>query len=161
MMGRAVIVKVFVGSLVGFVAAVVLFLVAGGLAVWSGAFVMDGPDVVGIQPDAFAWSMIGLVGVAVLVMVGAALGLFVAWIGAVLTTANLPDKTWLIILLVGGLLSVGFIVTLVYVVAGPDGRPAGAAAHDGRVPLAGHAPAATPTVPSTAGTTRDRVPTQH
>jgi hypothetical protein len=46
--------------------------------------------------------MIGLAGMAVLVMVGAAIGLFIAWIGAILNTANLADKTWFIVLLAGG-----------------------------------------------------------
>lgn len=122
-MRKAVIVKVFVGSLVGFAAAVVLFLAAGGLALWNDSFIMSGPDVVGISPDPFAWSMVGLASVAVLVLGVAAIGLFIAWIGAVINTANLPDKTWLVVLLAGGLLGVGFIVTLVYVVSGPDGQP--------------------------------------
>ena len=94
-MRKAMITKAFVGSLVGSAGAVVLFLVAGGLAVWNDSLIMNGPDVVGIRPDPFGWVMIGLAGMAVLVMVGAAVGLFIAWIGAVLNTANLADKTWL------------------------------------------------------------------
>jgi hypothetical protein len=38
----------------------------------------------------------------------------------VLNTAALPDKTWMIILLVTGLLSFGFLGMIAYVVAGPD-----------------------------------------
>lgn len=123
-MRKAMIVKLFIGSLIGLVGAAVLFLVAGGLAVWSDAFVMDGPDVVGVRPQPFGWTMIGLAGLAILLMSLAGVGLFVAWVGAVVNTANLPDKVWFIVLLVGGLLSVGFLVTLAYVIAGPDGaRP--------------------------------------
>ena len=60
-----------------------------------------------------------------LVVIGAAVAQFVAWVGAVLNTAQLPDKTWFVVLLVTGLLSFGFIAMIVYVIAGPDSqRPA-------------------------------------
>lgn len=84
--------------------------------------------------------MIGLAAVAVLVMIGAALGLVVAWIGAVLNTANLADKTWFIVVLVGGLLGVGFLVTVAYVIAGPDGQPMTVPTRDERVSLIRHQP---------------------
>lgn len=122
-MSKSVVAKVFWGSLIGLSAAIVLFLAAGGIALSNDVFIMSGPDVAGIRPDAFSWFMVGLAGVAVLVMVVAGMALFVAWIGAVLNTANLPDKTWFIVLLVGGLLGVGFITTLIYIFAGPDGQP--------------------------------------
>jgi hypothetical protein len=128
MMSKSVIVKIFVGSLIGLGAALVLFLVAGGLALANDSFVMSGPDVVGIRSGAFGWAMIGVAGLAVLVMVAAALAQFVAWIGAVLNTAKLPDKTWFIILLVAGLVSLGFVATLAYVIGGPDGEQVGPAA---------------------------------
>ena len=48
-MHKAMITKAFVGSLVGFAGAVVLFLVAGGLALWNDSLIMNGPDVVGIS----------------------------------------------------------------------------------------------------------------
>ena len=44
-----------------------------------------------------------------------------AWIGAVVNTSRLEDKTWFVVLLVLGLLSFGFIAMLVYILAGPDG----------------------------------------
>jgi hypothetical protein len=82
---------------------------------------MRGPDVVGIHPSAFTWSMAGLAIVGILAVIGGALAQFVAWIGAVLNTSRLEDKTWFIVLLVLGLLSFGFIAMIVYLVAGPDG----------------------------------------
>lgn len=42
-----------------------------------------------------------------------------AWIGALVNTVQLPDKTWFAILLVMGLLSFGFIAMVIYVIAGP------------------------------------------
>ena len=107
-----------------------LFAIAGGLlllaagafvAYVNGTFIMRGPDVVGIHPSAFTWSMAGLAVVGILAVVGGALGQFVAWIGAVLNTSRLADKTWFVVLLVLGLLSFGSIAMLVYLLAGPDG----------------------------------------
>jgi len=121
-MRKAVTVKVFVGSLIGFGAALVLFLVAGGLALSNHSFVMDGPNVVGIRSGAFGWTMIAVAAIAVVVMAAAAAAQFVAWIGAVLNTAQLVDKTWFVVLLVAGLVSLGFVATLAYVLAGPDGE---------------------------------------
>lgn len=96
---------------------------AGTLAYANGNFVKRGPDVVGIHATAFGWVMIGLAAVAILVLIAAAITQFVAWIGAVLNTASLEDKTWFIVLLVTGLLSFGFIAMIAYLVAGPDDPP--------------------------------------
>lgn len=146
-MRKSLIVKLFVGSLIGLIGAAVLFLVTISLAGSAEAFIMEGPDVVGVRPDGLAWLMLSLAGLGVLLMVLASIGLFIAWIGAVVSTAALPDKTWFIVLLVGGLLSVGFPVTLAYVIAGPD-TPS--TPPDQRVPLAQQAPrpAARATQPS-------------
>jgi hypothetical protein len=120
-MSKSTVTKIFVGSLVAIVGGLVLLGAALFLAYVNGTFIMSGPDVVGVHPSAFAWSMAGLAVAGVLAVIGGALAQFVAWIGAVLNTAQLDDKVWFIVLLVLGLLSFGFIAMLVYVVAGPDG----------------------------------------
>ena len=59
-----------------------------------------------------------------LAMIGAVIGQFVAWIGALINTSQLQDKTWFVVLLVCGLLSFGFVAMVIYLVAGPpDPRP--------------------------------------
>jgi hypothetical protein len=120
---KTTIKKLFVGSLVALAGGLVLLAVAGTLAYANGNFVKDGPDVAGIHATAFGWVMIGLAAVAILVLIAAAITQFVAWIGAVLNTARLEDKTWFIVLLVTGLLSFGFIAMIAYLIAGPDDRP--------------------------------------
>lgn len=120
-MSKPTITRLFVGSLIAFVGGLVLFCAAAILAIASSSLVMNGPDVTGLQPTTFAWSMVAVAAVAVLVMVGAAIGQFVAWIGAVINTARLEDKMWFILLLVLGLMSFGFIAMLIYVIVGPDG----------------------------------------
>lgn len=142
-MSKSVIVKLFIGSLIGLVGAAVLFVVAISLAGSTEAFIMEGPDVVGVRPDGFAWVTLSFAGLGVLLMVLASIGLFVAWIGAVVATAALPDKVWFIVLLVGGLLSVGFAVTLAYVIAGPD-TPPSSTPLDRPIPIAEAAPQLAP-----------------
>ena len=124
-MNKRTITRMFVGSLIALAGALVLGLVAVILAAANGAFEMNGPDGVGVNATPFGWAMIALAAVAGLVIIGAAITQFVAWVGAVLNTAQLPDKTWFVVLLVTGLLSFGFIAMIVYVIAGPDSqRPA-------------------------------------
>ena len=120
-MTKSTVTKIFIGSLFAIAGGVVLLAAGLSLAYVNGTFIMRGPDVVGIHPSAFTWSMAGLAVVGILAVVGGALAQFVAWIGAVLNTSRLEDKTWFVVLLVLGLLSFGFIATLVYLVAGPDG----------------------------------------
>jgi hypothetical protein len=120
-MTKSMITRVFVGSLIAIVGGVVLIVAGGLLMLANGTLTMSGPDVTGFQPSATGWSMIGLVLVGVLATVGGAIGQFVAWIGAVINTSRLDDKTWFVLLLVLGLLSFGFVAMLVYVLAGPDG----------------------------------------
>jgi hypothetical protein len=123
-MTKSLIVELFWGSLIGLVAGLVLMAVSCGLAISNDIFVMDGPDVTGIKSGALPWTLLGLMGLALLILLFSAVAHFVAWIGAVLNTANLPDKTWFVVLLVVGLLGFVFIATVAYVIAGPDGLKA-------------------------------------
>jgi hypothetical protein len=120
-MTKSMIVTWFWGSLVGLVTGFVLLGTMVFLAISNDIFVMSGPDVTGIKSGALSWTLIGLMGLAVLILLFATVAHFVAWIGAVLNTAHLPDKTWCVVLLVVGLLGLVFIATVVYVIAGPDG----------------------------------------
>ena len=120
-MSRSIVVRWFFGSMIGLAGGVVLLVVSGALALANDVFIMRGPDVVGIRSGAVAWTLVGLVTLAIVVLMAAAVALFVAWIGAVLNTASLPSKTWCVVLLVVGLLGLVFPVTLAYVIAGPDG----------------------------------------
>ena len=119
-MRKSTINRVFWGSLIALFGGLVLLVVTAGLAYANGSFVMDGPDVVGIDATPFGWAMITGAAVAVLVIIGAAVTQFVAWVGAVLNTAQLESKTWFLVLLLTGLLSFGSVAMLVYVIAGPQ-----------------------------------------
>ena len=62
---------------------------------------------------------VGLIGI--LAMIGGGFAQLVSWVGAVLNTARLEDKTWFVVLLLLGLVSFGFVAMIAYVIAGPDG----------------------------------------
>jgi hypothetical protein len=125
-MTKSTVTRLFVGSLIAIIAGIILLVTGVLLGFANGSFVMSGPDVQGIRPTPFAWSMVGLGVLGVLAILGGGIGQFVAWIGAVLNTSRLEDKTWFILLLVLGLLSFGFIPMIIYLLIGPDGtaRPA-------------------------------------
>jgi len=120
-MTKSTVTKTFVGSLIAIVAG--LFVMAAGIlvAIATGTFEMTGPDVTGFHLSASAPAALGLAFIGAIGIVAGGIGQLVAWIGAVVNTARLDDKTWFIVLLVLGILSFGFIAMLVYVLAGPDG----------------------------------------
>jgi H+/Cl- antiporter ClcA len=120
-MTKSTVTRLFVGSVIAFFAGVFLALAAVMTAFATGAFVMDGPDVVGIEATPAAWTIATLGVVAILAIVGGSIGGLVSWIGALLNTAQLQDKTWFILLLVLGILSFGLVAMIAYVIAGPDG----------------------------------------
>ena len=120
-MTKSLVVKLFWGSLIGLVAGFILMGITLALAINNEIFIMSGPDVTGIESGVLPWILLGLCALAMLLLLFAAATHFVAWIGAVLNTAQLPDKTWFVVLLVVGLLGLVSIATVAYVIAGPDG----------------------------------------
>lgn len=120
-MSKSTITRIFAGSVIAVVAGVILLIAAMWLAYANDAFVMEGPDVVGIRGTAFAWTMVGLSVLAGLTMIAGFVGGLVSWVGALLNTAELPDKTWFIVLLLLGIWNLGLLAMLAYVLAGPDG----------------------------------------
>ena len=122
-MSKQTVTRLFVGSLIAIVAGIVLAVVGIAFAFTSGAVVVSGPGVPDVSVRQFTVGGVLAIVVGGLGIAGGAIGQFIAWIGAVINTSRLEDKTWFILLLVLGLLSFGFIAMLVYVLAGPDGMP--------------------------------------
>ncbi|HYI21045.1 MAG TPA: hypothetical protein VEX62_00275 [Candidatus Limnocylindrales bacterium] len=120
-MSKPTISRLFVGGVVAVIAGIVLAIAALAVAVSGGAFVMDGADVVGLQPTPYAWALVIVGLLAVVALIGGSVAGLVAWIGALINTAEIEDKTWFVLLLVLGLLSFGFVAMLAYLIAGPDG----------------------------------------
>lgn len=119
-MTKPMITRLFVGSIVAVVAGVVLSLIAVISAFAGGSFQTDGPDVTGVNWSSFTWSMILLMILGGLAVLGGAIGGLIAWIGALINTAQLTDKMWFVLLLVLGIFSFGFVAMIAYVLVGPD-----------------------------------------
>jgi hypothetical protein len=123
-MSKDVVTRLFVGSLLAMAGGFILMGVAGYVGFASSAYVTEGADVVGLKSNDFAVPVVLVAILGIVAMGGGALGQFVAWIGAMLNTAQLHDKAWFLVLLLLGLFSFGFVAMVVYVVAGPDGMAA-------------------------------------
>jgi MFS family permease len=123
-MSKATITRLFIGSVIAVVAGAILALAAIWIAYATDSFVMNGPDVMGVHSTGLAWTMIAVAAISVLAILGGCIGGLVSWIGALLNTAELADKTWFVILLVLGIFSFGLVAMIAYVIAGHDGHRA-------------------------------------
>lgn len=120
-MSKATVTRIFLGSVIAVIAGAVLAFATVWIAYANDAVVMNGPDVVGIRSTPAAWAIFGFGFVAMLAMMAGFVGGMVSWIGALLNTSELEDKTWFVVLLLLGVLSVGLVAVIAYVIAGPDG----------------------------------------
>ena len=119
-MSKIAVTRLFVGGVLSVIAGIVLAAVAVVAMLAAGAVVTDGANIVGVNGSAISWTMIGLVTFGVLGIVIGSIVAVVSWIGVLVNTVQLQDKTWFVLLLVLGLLSFGFIAMIAYVIGGPD-----------------------------------------
>ena len=87
----------------------------------NGAFVMNGPDIVGLKGSPLAWAMLPLGIVGGIAIAGGLIAGLIAWIGALMNTWQLESKTWFAGLLLLGIFNFGFFAMVAFLVAGPDG----------------------------------------
>jgi hypothetical protein len=119
---KATVTRLFIGAGFAMIAGAILAIAGVWLAIATDVFVMNGPDIVGLQGSALAWSALGVALVGVVAIVGGLLTGLVAWIGALLNTWQLESKAWFIGLLLLGIFNLGFFAMVAYLIAGPDGR---------------------------------------
>ena len=120
-MSKKNIARLFVGATVAVAAGVVLGIAALWAALASDAIDLGGSDYIDVNGGSGAWTALALVIVGSMVMLGGTIAAVVSWIGALLNTWQLEDKLWFGSLLAGGLLGLGVVAMIAYVVAGPDG----------------------------------------
>lgn len=127
-MSKAAITRLFLAGVAAAAIGALVVLVAVASALASGLLVLGGPAVVALN-GSVAWSLVAplLIG-SVAIGAGAIAGV-ISWVGALLNTVRLEDRTWFAALLVLGLCSFGWLAMVAYVLAGPDGtsRAAGRA----------------------------------
>lgn len=129
-MTKATITRVWIAGLIALAAGLIVSAISIGLMLGYGGHFTTLPGGTGYEfaprMDGVFWTTVSLLLVGMFIAaVGITLQL-VAWIGALVNTYRLEDKTWFAVLLAGGLLGlafglVGFAVMVAYVVAGPDG----------------------------------------
>jgi hypothetical protein len=78
--------------------------------------------------DSFFWTTVTVIVIGGILAAIGGLVQLAAWIGGLVNSFWLPDKTWFVILVLGGLFGfafglIGFAVMLAYVIAAPDGTP--------------------------------------
>ena len=120
-MSKENVTRFFVGGIAAIGAGLVLGFAALWAALASDAIDLGGSDVIDVNGGSGAWTALGLVIVGSLAVLGGTVAAIVSWIAALLNTWQLEDKTWFASLLALGLLGVGVVAMIAYVVAGPDG----------------------------------------
>jgi hypothetical protein len=120
-MSKTTITRLFFGGIVAVIAGWVLTIAAVLSAIVGGAIEIGGPNVVTVNGAAFGTPLLVL-GFAAILVAGGTVAVLGSWIGALVITAQLDDKTWFVLLLVLGLWSFGVIAMVAYVIAGPDGE---------------------------------------
>ena len=119
-MTKVAITRLFASGMVAIVAGTILAVFAVIAAFAAGGIVLGGPGYVEVRGGPFATALLVLFVATLAIIVGVVIGL-TSWIGALLNTFRLEDKTWFVGLLVLGLWNFGFVAMVAYVLAGPDG----------------------------------------
>jgi hypothetical protein len=146
-MSKSTVVRTWLAGVVTFAGGLALAGVSVALMLaFGGTFTTaptgQGYDFVPAMDGAFWLSIAGIVLGGVLAAVGGIVQ-FVGWIGAMVNTYALQDKSWFGILLAGGVIGLffglaGLAVMIAYLIAGPDGT----AVQQKRTPIGALAPSA-------------------
>jgi hypothetical protein len=129
-MSKRTITRLWVAGLVVLVVGLVVGGVGLALMFAYGGHFTTAPSGNGSQfipsLDDFFWTTIGVMATGFSIALIGGIVQLAAWIGALVNTNQLQDKTWFIVLLVGGLVGfsvglLGFAAMVAYLVAGPDG----------------------------------------
>lgn len=133
-MRKSTITRTWLGGLVLLAGALLVAGISVGLMLaYGGTFTQaaagNGFDFVPSYNGVF-WTTVGIMVAGCAVAAVAGLVQLAAWIGALVNTYQLQDKTWFVVLLAGGVLGlafglIGFAAMVAYLIAGPDGMSAG------------------------------------
>jgi len=129
---KSSIARTWIGGLAAFAAGILVSIVGVFLMLgYAGTFTqIAGTSDYNFDPNlnGFFWVTIALIVAGGFIAVVGGVAQFVAWIGGLINSYALPEKTWFAVLLVGGVVSlafapVGFAAMMAYVIAAPDGTP--------------------------------------
>jgi len=129
-MTKSTVTKTWIAGLVMFAVGLVVAGLSVALMVAYGGTFSAAADGSGYdfvpRYDGFFASMVSLIVVGGIAAAIGGLLQLAAWIGSLVNTYRLPDKTWFAVMLAGGVLGfffglLGFAAMVAYVIAGPDG----------------------------------------
>lgn len=128
-MSKHTITRLWIAGLIVLVAGLAVAGVSAGLMLaYGGHFAPatngNGQTFVPTLDD-FFWTTVGFIAAGAVIALAGGIVQLAAWVGALINANQLQDKTWFIVLLVGGILGLnfgllGFAVMVAYLVAGPD-----------------------------------------
>ena len=118
-MSKTTITWLFVAAIAAVCAGIIIGIAATFEGLANHAVVLGGPQVVSVNGEVLAWT-IAARAIASLVIAAGSVAAIAAWVGALVNTYRLEDKTWFAALLLLGLVSMGWVAMIVYVAAGPD-----------------------------------------
>lgn len=128
-MTKSLITRVWIGGLAVFAAGIVVAIVGIFLMLAYGGTFTQVADTsnYNFNPDmnGFFWVTVGLIAAGGLIGLIGSIVQFVAWVGGLINSYRLPDKAWFFVLLLGGVLSlgfapIGFAAMIAYLIAAPD-----------------------------------------
>jgi hypothetical protein len=119
-MSKSTITALFVGAIAAVAVGSIIGIAAGVAAIANGVVTIGGPTVVTINGSAFA-GVVGWLAIAAVAIAAGSVAAVASWVGALLNTARLEDKTWFAVVLILGLFSFGWVAMAAYVFFGPDG----------------------------------------
>lgn len=122
-MSKSTISRLFLGAIAALAVGLLVAIITVVTAIAGGVIAIGGPSVVTFDGEVFVESLPWLLGAALIFGAGTIAAL-ASWIGALLNTWQLEDKTWFLALLVLGLVSLGWAAMIAYVLKGPDGTTA-------------------------------------
>jgi hypothetical protein len=118
-MSKSTVTRLFIGAVLAVVVGLFVACAAIVAALIGGVVTFGGPAVVTVDGDGIVGTLVWLI-VASLAVAAGTLAAIASWIGALLNTVQLEDKTWFVVVLVLGLFSFGWVAMAAYVFAGPD-----------------------------------------
>lgn len=137
-MTKAVVVRTWAWTFAGGLAGLALAALGGALFLpYAGTPIWAGPDIVDFTPGPWFTPIVVLIAVGLFAALLGAIGQLVAWVLALVRTFELQLWAWFAVVLALGLLGLGLVGMIAYVIGAPD-TPAG---HAPRPPL----PRPTPT----------------
>ena len=129
-MTKTAISKIWIAGLIAIVAGLIVGGVSLGLMLANGGHYVPAANGNGYdfipRLDGYFWSTVSFMIGGFTVVAAGGIAQLVAWIGALVNTYPLADRTWFVVLLAGGLIGlsfglVQFAVMIAYIIGGPDG----------------------------------------